>query len=39
MMKGCLTCSFELEDGYFTLSRKTGAVAIRLEMNDPATAS
>ena len=27
---------FELEDGYFTLSRKTGAEALRLEMNDPA---
>lgn len=32
-----LSClSFELEDGYFTLSRKTGAEALRLEMNDPA---
>lgn len=32
-----LSClSFELEDGYFTLSRKTGADALRLEMNDPA---
>lgn len=31
-----LSClSFELEDGYFTLSRKTGAEALRLEMNDP----
>ena len=29
-----LSClSFELEDGYFTLSRKTGAEALRLEMN------
>ena len=32
-----LSCLFfELEDGYFTLSRKTGAEALRLEMNDPA---
>lgn len=32
-----LSClSFELEDGYFTLSRKTGAETLRLEMNDPA---
>ena len=32
-----LSClSFEWEDGYFTLSRKTGAEALRLEMNDPA---
>lgn len=32
-----LSClSFELEDGYFTLSRKAGAEALRLEMNDPA---
>ena len=32
-----LSCLFfELEDGYFTLSRKTGADALRLEMNDPA---
>ena len=31
-----LSCLFfELEDGYFTLSRKTGAEALRLEMNDP----
>ena len=31
-----LSClSFELEDGYFTLSRKTGAETLRLEMNDP----
>lgn len=27
--------AFEWEDGYFTLSRKTGAEALRLEMNDP----
>ena len=27
--------SFELENGYFTLSRKTGAETLRLEMNDP----
>ena len=27
---------FEWEEGYFTLSRKTGAEALRLEMNDPA---
>ena len=25
-----------MKDGYFTLSRKTGAEALRLEMNDPA---
>ena len=32
-----LSCLFfELEDGYFTLSRKTGTEALRLEMNDPA---
>ena len=32
-----LSCLFfELEAGYFTLSRKTGAEALRLEMNDPA---
>ena len=32
-----LSCRFfEWEDGYFTLSRKTGADALRLEMNDPA---
>ena len=32
-----LSCLFfELEDGYFTLSCKTGAEALRLEMNDPA---
>ena len=32
-----LSCLFfELEGGYFTLSRKTGADALRLEMNDPA---
>lgn len=32
-----LSCLFfELEDGYFTLSRKTGAESLRLEMNDPA---
>ena len=34
--KGLSCLSFELEDGYFTLSRKTGAEALRLEMNDPA---
>ena len=28
--------SFAWEDGYFTLSRKTGAETLRLEMNDPA---
>ena len=28
--------AFEWEDGYFTLSRKIGAEALRLEMNDPA---
>ena len=32
-----LSClSFELEDGYFTLSRKTGVETLRLEMNNPA---
>lgn len=31
-----LSCLFfELEDGYFTLSRKTGAEALRLELIDP----
>ena len=31
-----LTCLFfEWEEGYFTLSRKTGAETLRLEMNDP----
>ena len=31
-----LSClSFELEDGYFTLSRKTGDETIRLKMSDP----
>ena len=34
--EGMSCLSFELEDGYFTLSRKTGAEALRLEMNDPA---
>lgn len=28
--------AFEWEDGYFTLSRKTGAEMLCLEMNDPA---
>ncbi len=32
-----LSCLFfEWEKGYFTLSRKTGAEELRLEMNDPA---
>ena len=34
--KGLSCLFFEWEDGYFTLSRKTGADALRLEMNDPA---
>ena len=34
--KGLSCLSFEWEDGYFTLSRKTGADALRLETNDPA---
>ena len=34
--EGLSFLSFEWEDGYFMLSRKTGAEALRLEMNDPA---
>ena len=34
--KGLSCLFFEWEDGYFTLSRKTGADALRLETNDPA---
>lgn len=34
--KGLSCLFFEWEDGCFTLSRKTGADALRLEMNDPA---
>ena len=34
--EGLSFLSFEWEDGYFTLSRKTGTEALRLEMNDPA---
>ena len=33
--KGLSCLFFEWEDGYFTLSRKIGAEALRLEMNDP----
>ena len=33
--EGLSFLSFEWEDGYFVLSRKTGAEALRLEMNDP----
>ena len=36
MRKGCPACSLNWRVGYFTLSRKTGADALRLEMNDPA---
>ena len=36
--KGLSCLFFEWEDGYFTLSRKTGADALRLEINDPAYA-
>ena len=34
--KGLSCLFFEWEDGYFTFSRKTGAEALRLEMNAPA---
>ena len=34
--EGLSFLSFEWEDGYFTLSRKTGVETLRLEMNDPA---
>ena len=33
--EGLFCLFFEWEEGYFTLSRKTGAETLRLEMNDP----
>ena len=34
--EGLTRLFFESEESYFTLSRKTGAETLRLEMNDPA---
>ena len=34
--EGLFCLFFEWEEGYFTLSRKTGAETLRLEKNDPA---